>query len=493
MKKLLLCIVSLFALVVGSSGKISVNAATVESDYTRYEAEDATITNCQIKGVKKGASADYGTYSGEGFVGSIDYVTSKIDFIVTVSSAGNYDMNVAYAIDPSFANATFNVYVNDEYYSAISLSDKKGWGNFDLTKPLKTTINLNEGQNKVTLLKGYNHAELDYIEIGKRNGDFIIPSLQENEIKNVPEGFTRYEAEDGKVANGRVYNNGSFSGTGFVGDLDYSGSSKIDFTVTVSETGEYDLRIAYAIGSGFKTAKFKVYNENGLYTTVTFDQIYGWGVFDINAIAESKISLLQGKNVVSLYKSSEYAQIDFIDISNKKTGEYKESGITYEQPDLSNEYVRYEAEDQLVVLATTKGIKYFVDLGEYSGYGYVGELDNDDCYIEIPISVAEDGEYEIKVCYAANEENASFKLYSGQYGRNSQICFYKEEVLNVANGWGMFSNETVVTTSICLKKGLNCLIIRSGLIRCEIDYVDLGSKIGTYYEGTLDESLTRKY
>lgn len=492
MKNKLLGIVTSFAFLVASISSNIVLSAEEESKFTRYEAEDALVSNCEIKGVKEGCVVDYGEYSGEGFVGSIDYASSRIEFTVEVGEKGNYEMNVCYAIDPSFGVATFNIFVNDAFYNSVSLSQKKGWGNFAGTLPLETSINLEAGVNKVAFTKGYNHAELDYIEIGERTGDFIIPSQEKTEIDNVPRGYTRYEAEKGTVSSGKIYTTGgAFSGEGYVGDLDWAGQSKIDFKVNAPEDGEYKLRIAYAIGNGFSPAIFKVYNTAGLYTSVTFSEIYGWGQFDVNAIAEATISLKAGDNTVSLYKSAEFAQIDFIDIGNEKIGEYKDSSITADYPNLEEGYTRFEAEEQYVVLAVPKGIKYFVDIGEYSGFGYVGELDSDSMYIEIPVTVEEAGEYEIKICYAAAEEGASYKLYSGTYGRGGVEYFYKEEYVTAANGWGMFSEETIVTSSICLKEGKNFIIIRSGLVRLEIDYLDLGAKIGEYYEGTVDESLDR--
>lgn len=464
----------------------------LEEGYIRYEAEDAIINDATLKGKVEGSSADYGHYSGLGFVGSIDYQTSRVTFTVNVSEDGNYPLNVGYAIDPSFGTATFNVYVNNQFYTTISLSVKKGWGAFYETGPMKTSINLYEGSNTIDFIKGYNYAELDYIDIGSRNGPFITPSVDEKEIEKVPDGFTRYEAEDGKITSGVVYKTGTFSGSGYVGDLNLTGISKIDFTVHAEEEGEYALRLAYAIGDGFNKATFKLYNDAGLYTTIVCEKTFGWGSFEVDAIAESSISLRQGENVISLYKSIEYAQIDFIDLSSAKIGEYKDSNIVVSQPNLQEGYVRYEAEEQLVILAQPKGIGFIVDIGNYSGMGYVGSLDNDDCYIEIPITVEEDGEYQIRIAYACVEENASLKLYSGTYGRGGNTYFYKEEFFkNVSEDWGFFDENTIVTTSICLKKGKSFIIIRSGLIRAEVDYVDVGKKIGDYYEGTYEESLNR--
>ena len=491
MKKVFVCILFLSVLV---ANVIFVNAATEEtSEMKKYEAEDAFITNCKLKGSMEGSVADYGSYSGIGFVGEIDYDTSKIEFEVTVAEDGEYEFFVSYAIgsDAAFGPGTFNMYVNDVYYASISCTERFGWGSFAETPDFESTISLHQGDSKITFTKGYGHIELDYIGIGNRLGDYKENVVVDDEIGVVPEGFTRYELETGKVSNAKVYETGTFSGDGYVGDLDYSGMSKIEIKVTAPEDGEYTLRMAYAIGYGFKPATFKIYNTKGLYTSLSCDQIYGWGNFDINSIAVGTISLKKGENQVSIYKSSEYAQLDFIDISNKKIGEYKDMAITTVQPNLLEGYTRYEAEEQLVVLAVPKGIKYFVDFGTYSGFGYVGQLDSDDCYIEIPVTVSEAGEYKIRVCYAAYESGASFKVFSGRHGRGGNTYFYKEEFVDVALGWGEFSGETIIETSVCLKEGENFILIRSGLIRCEIDYVDLGAKIGEYYEGVLDETLNR--
>ena len=37
------------------------------------------------------------------------------------------------------------------------------------------------------------------------------------------------------------------------------------------------------------------------------------------------------------------------------------------------------------------------------------------------------------------------------------------------------------------------MIFRAGLIPVELDYIDLGSRIGDYHEGTVELSLDRAY
>ena len=67
MKNKLLGIVTSFAFLVASISSNMILSAEEESKFTRYEAEDALVSNCEIKGVKEGCVVDYGEYSGQGF------------------------------------------------------------------------------------------------------------------------------------------------------------------------------------------------------------------------------------------------------------------------------------------------------------------------------------------------------------------------------------------------------------------------------------------
>ena len=60
------------------------------------------------------------------------------------------------------------------------------------------------------------------------------------------------------------------------------------------------------------------------------------------------ISLRAGNNIVGIYKSAEFAQIDFIDVGDEAIGEYKESSIEVDYPNLEEGWTRYEAEEQIV-------------------------------------------------------------------------------------------------------------------------------------------------
>ena len=98
----------------------------------------------------------------------------------------------------------------------------------------------------------------------------------------------------------------------------------------------------------------------------------------------------------------------------------------------------------------------------------------------------------IGVSRSVNEEGVS-KDYASLKGCDLVfVCTPMNKTLEILDKLENFLDEnTIVTTSICLKKGKSFILVRSGLIRAEIDYVDLGQKIGDYYEGTYDETLDR--
>lgn len=459
----------------------------LEKTNTRYEAEDAEVINAVKKGKVVGSIADYGEYSGEGFVGSIDFATSSVIFTVTSEIEGKFELYVSYAIGTNFATATMNVHNDEGLDSVISFTEKNGWGSFDKTPVAEGTINLRAGENKISFVKGYNFVELDYIEIGQRLGDYSQEAPNTGGLDK-EEGYTRYEAEEANIFSAVLYESGSFSGDGYVGNLDTPGVSRIEFEVTVEEDGEYEIRVAYAIGSGFDSATFSIHNDGGVYSTVRCEEKYGWGTFNMNALGMANISLRAGKNKVIIYKGMNFAQVDFIEIG-PKIGDYKDSGINVEKKYLVDGFTRFEAEEQLIILAETKGIAYFVDFGTYSGLGYVGRLDSDDCYIEIPVTVEEDGIYEIRVAYAAYETGASFRIFSGTYGREGKTYLYNSVICKKAYGWGEFREDTIITSTVGLKAGDNFIRIKSGLIRCEIDFIDLGEKVADYFEGTLENRV----
>ena len=456
---------------------VSASAEGGEVAAVRYEAEEAECHNAEIKG--KGMIADYGVYSGNGFVGRIDYADSSVTFRVNAEEDGEYELTVAYATD--VAGANFKIYNNEGFFCTVSCPYKAGWGSFDKTPPAITGISLREGENLVKVGKGAGYVELDYIEIGARIGDYRPSGTIDNDITRPTPGFTRYEAENGIITNGVIYKTGTYSGTGYVGNLDLN-ASNVKFEVTVPEDGEYAIGVAYAIDPSFSAATFRLFNESGFYGAVRCELLLGWGEFAKEAIALSKISLREGINTVSLWKGQNYAQLDFIEIG-QKIGDYKEKGKAEgNAPPPGEGYVRYEAENGFVVNAVKKGGGYLNDYGNgyYSGMGFVGSLDDDTCYVDIPVSVETSGSYAVRLRYATAAEGAKLSVFAGNYGRGGRYQMYFDFVCDHITDWGTFEEEGTAEFTV----GLNTNdFIRIKGTYAEIDFIEVGEKTGDFRAG----------
>lgn len=138
----------------------------VSSSQTRYEAEDAAITNANL--------FDSTNASGGKYVGQIDFndsttpVYSYVDFMVNVPANGTYDLVIRYA-NGSGAVATQGLAYNGGAWGTVTYPETDGWAQFD---SISVEVNLNAGINVIRLAKGSpyfaggeNYAELDYIEI----------------------------------------------------------------------------------------------------------------------------------------------------------------------------------------------------------------------------------------------------------------------------------------------------------------------------------------
>ena len=210
----------------GVSSVIEADAAT-----QRYEAETATLTG----GGEFGIKSDYGdgwVDKSMKWVGSMD-ANSAIAFTVNVDADGEYALSLRYA--SAADGATLKVFNGDGYYTAVSCprTHASDWGIFQTAT---SAVSLRAGTNTVTIKKGDSYAELDWIEIGEKVGDYVggSGSVDPNDITAPTAGYTRYEAENSTLNKCRTENGyGTFSGTGFAVNLDYA-DSYVEFKVSVS-------------------------------------------------------------------------------------------------------------------------------------------------------------------------------------------------------------------------------------------------------------------
>jgi Carbohydrate binding module (family 35) len=132
----------------------------------RYEAENAAVFRAERR---SGPNASNGGYVG-GLDNAGDFRTdSYVDFLVTVPTAGTYDLTIRYA-NGGTAPATHGLAYNGGAWATVSYPPTAGWGQFDT---VGTTVDLRAGHNTIRLAKGSPYfeggvgsAELDYIELG---------------------------------------------------------------------------------------------------------------------------------------------------------------------------------------------------------------------------------------------------------------------------------------------------------------------------------------
>ena len=286
------------------------NSKRTYAAFNRYEAEDAVITNAEVKPISGSGSYASGV-SGTGFVGFNGGVESKITFTVPASFNGLYELYIKYAVgmDGSSVKITCN-----NNFEIIDYPQNNGWGSFNITSALCTTIKLLQGENIIELSRpgSGKYGEIDYIQIGECIEKDIAPEM--------PHGTTwnRYEAEDGEVVVGTRKPSLDASNSMFVGNLD-ADWSYVDIDLSGVETGAYDLRIKYA--TGFSKRTIQVYaGERGRegrieYYGTLLTSVSNWGVFSYTA---NCFVGLKENSFVRI--SCRYVEIDYIELSEKVYG-----------------------------------------------------------------------------------------------------------------------------------------------------------------------------
>ena len=194
-----------------------------------------------------------------------------------------------------------------------------------------------------SLVAGSNKIKLSYVD-----APFTVEKI-EVPFNYIQDGWTRYEAEYAKVTSGAVkgypyeYNYGTYSGEGFVGSID-TPSSKITFTITVPEEGEYEVRISYASGAVSPAIPTLVIKQN-IVKLGRFDcgkVLAGWGMFNEESISTARIMLNAGVNQISLCKDAHNVEVDYLEVG-AKVGEYKDPS------DTGNNEFEVEEDEKLVI------------------------------------------------------------------------------------------------------------------------------------------------
>jgi hypothetical protein len=137
---------------------IDVSATTPPPVVTRYEAENATISQGILETLHPG-------YSGTGYVNCDNVVGSYVQWTVNVASAGAVNVRIRYA-NGTTANRPADIAANG--VTVISGQAFNPTANWDTWADVNVTLTLNAGSNtiRITGTASSGPANLDYIEVG---------------------------------------------------------------------------------------------------------------------------------------------------------------------------------------------------------------------------------------------------------------------------------------------------------------------------------------
>lgn len=125
--------------------------------FPKYEAEEALVTDCEVREGEDGKYASGGSY-----VGGFTKPDSAIEFKPMVDREGAYILTVRYAA--GVGGTTHNVRVNGGDTRTIAYPGTGGGGNLALDFAT-VRVALSEGENSIVLTKGQGSADVDFIDL----------------------------------------------------------------------------------------------------------------------------------------------------------------------------------------------------------------------------------------------------------------------------------------------------------------------------------------
>ena len=171
-----------------------------------------------------------------------------------------------------------------------------------------------------------------------------------------------------------------------------------------------------------------------------------------------------------MQKGNNYAELDYIAIGDDLTPVIP--------PDTTSptSWTKYEAENYLCYCSRVKNYS-----SSFSGTGFVGDLDNANCYVDIIVNATEDGTYALKIFYATGTSNNSLRVYTGKYGKFNRFESYGEKTGLTVGDWGAFNSSKYYQLNVGLKKGENFIRLSANYV--EIDYIQVSNRIGDFLSG----------
>ncbi|MER5428446.1 CBM35 domain-containing protein [Streptomyces sp. NPDC002588] len=183
-----------------------------------YEAQDAAVTDGEVR--TQGTVSEPNGYAASGTrdVGSLGFPSSKVDFTVSVPEDGTYDLAILYG-NQSGTPATQRLSVDGGAPVTVSFPSTQNWTHYGRQE---VALRLSTGAHVLTLGKGEAEVTLDHVGLTARTGP---PSAS-------------YEATLADIEGSPSYDYASSSGTG-TGALVLGGGDRAVFDVFAPRDGYF--------------------------------------------------------------------------------------------------------------------------------------------------------------------------------------------------------------------------------------------------------------
>lgn len=384
-----------------------------------YEAEDAAITGGRVYTQGTVNNANGYAASGTRDVGSLNTAASKIDFTVTVPTAGTYDLAILYG-NQSGAPSTQQLSVDGGTPVTVTYPSTENW-TYRAKKDI--TVELPAGTHLLTLSKGSAEVTLDRIDLTARTS--ATPS-------------TSYEATLADISGRPSYDYSSSAGTG-TGAL-------------VLRPGDQAIFDVYAPRDGYFTVLPRT-------TAPVQLALHGEKVTALPG-RPLRLYLVAGNNRVTM--TAKHAAVRTLDVS----GTGSTAGT-----------LSYEAAS-----ATLTGGAQLIDSAHASAGSYIGQLGNSAASTaEFTVTAPRSGRHLLVVHYAHNDRRDNGHAYNTDImSRTADITVGTgaPQTVTFKNTWSSDDYWTV-GIPVDLKKGANKLTFGNASAWApNIDRIELGRVVG---------------
>jgi len=269
-----------------ASTTVSVTTPTAPSGPTRYEAENATISEGVVE-------ANHLNYSGTGFVNYDNLNGSYVEWTVGVASATSARLDLRYA-NGTTTDRPMTITVDGT--ALATTASFPGTGSWDTWATKALTVSLGPGTHKIraTATTANGGPNADYLD--------VTPLAAK----------TRYEAENATISQGVVEaNHLNYSGTGFV-NCDNVVGSYTQWIVSAPAAGTYAVTIRYS--NGTTTDRPADIAVNGMVVaTRSFAPTANW---DTWADVPLTVTLAAGSNTIRVTGTTATgpANLDYVDV-----------------------------------------------------------------------------------------------------------------------------------------------------------------------------------